>query len=215
MARYDPKHMSWMSAAEMNQEMFGLSVTTTTTREMAYIRRHPILGRDPVAYYTHLDRPSGMGGSGGGGGSNSGSAPKNSPPTIANNFGVGLTDSKASDFVCYSESEDSDDEFSASSSHRHKERFAESGDRISVNFVDCLQGRELGLGNVGGGKFFASRLSSEYGTRHMLSNSMLKEKNITVPNMNKVFCSQWLSDRQVVFGTKCNKVRLLRHFSTF
>ena len=30
------------------------------------------------------------------------------------------------------------------------------------------------------------KLSSEYGTRHMLSNSMLKEHEIKIGNMNKV-----------------------------
>jgi hypothetical protein len=31
------------------------------------------------------------------------------------------------------------------------------------------------------------RLSSEYGTRHMLSNSMMKENDVKIGNMDKVF----------------------------
>ena len=44
----------------------------------------------------------------------------------------------------------------------------------------------------------------------MLSNAMLKEYPVVLPHMNKVFCSKWLSHRQVVFGTKCNKVGIRR-----
>jgi hypothetical protein len=35
-------------------------------------------------------------------------------------------------------------------------------------------------------KFQTMEMSSEYATRHMLSNSMMKEYEITIGNMNKV-----------------------------
>ena len=58
-------------------------------------------------------------------------------------------------------------------------------------------------------KFQNMRMASEYATRHMLSNAMMKEYHVSQSNMNKVFCSQWLSHKQVIFGTKCNKLMVL------
>ena len=99
----------------------------------------------------------------------------------------------------YSDSDDEDVDFTGIG-------FQPKSDKLSCNFVDCLGAREMGLPSVGGNRFFSERLSSEYGTRHMLSNGMMKETSIYMPSMDKIFCSKWLSHRQVVFGTKCNKV---------
>jgi len=99
-------------------------------------------------------------------------------------------DSKSLDFVYYSDSEEDEDQQ------------VDNSFQISCNFVDCMQNRKQGCHK----KFQPMRVSSEYGTRHMLTNAMMKEHEVKIGNMDKVFCSQWLSHKQVIFGTKCHKL---------
>lgn len=101
---------------------------------------------------------------------------------------------KLEDFVMYRSSEDEDDEeYNDITSHRIL--------YSSNNFADYICARQYGS------REYRHKVDSNYGTRHILSHDMLKETPISLESdVNKIYCSTWLSDRQVMFGTKCNKV---------
>ena len=177
-------------------------------RELAYVRRNPIEGRKPV--FAHLSRPAGSSSTIKIAGSlaNNGNALHGKSfyflQSFFSNFcffssGANGESSKTGEFMYYDDSDDEDYDYTGIG-------VQPKSDKLSCNFVDCLGARAMGLPSIGGNRFFPERLSSEYGTRHMLSNGMMKETSIYMPNMDKIFCSKWLSHRQVVFGTKCNKL---------
>lgn len=77
--------------------------------------------------------------------------------------------------------------------------------KTSYNFVDYVRSREFNLNEV-------RSVSTSHASRHILTHDMFKESPISLGNINKVFCSQWVNNRLVVFGTKCNKVNCLSPF---
>jgi WD repeat-containing protein 40A len=105
---------------------------------------------------------------------------------------------KDEDFLCYNDSDDEDT--ITDSNYRNK------GERVSCNSTDILFARESGLPNISTGKLWSHKLNTGYGTRHMLGNSLFKAFDATIPNLNKIYSSSWISDQKVIFGTKCGKL---------
>ncbi|XP_050061449.1 DDB1- and CUL4-associated factor 12 homolog [Aphis gossypii] len=69
----------------------------------------------------------------------------------------------------------------------------------SYNIVDYVRNREYGMREY-------RSVNQNYGTRHLLTHNLVKERSISLKTMDKVFCSQWLNGTKIVFGTKCNKL---------
>lgn len=62
--------------------------------------------------------------------------------------------------------------------------------RTSYNFADYVRSRESDYPE-------RRSISHSYATRHILTHDMFRETPITLGNVNKVFCAQWLGSSQV------------------
>lgn len=102
-------------------------------------------------------------------------------------------------FPCYKNDDSSENSQGSEDSSRN-----EIVTNTSSNLVDFLRGRELGNQKIQG-----LGINKEFGTRHLLEKNLLTETEIPLKYLNKVFCSQWLSGHQIIFGTKCNKLFVL------
>lgn len=79
-----------------------------------------------------------------------------------------------------------------------------SNTRHSRNPVHYVTSSQLGNQRIQ-----SLRFEKTYGTQHLVKNHLMRETKFDLGSHNKVFCSQWLNDSQVVMGTKCNDVSIM------
>ena len=60
-------------------------------------------------------------------------------------------------------------------------------------------------------KFRENIYESDNFTRKLPRILKENEFNLQATSVNKIFCSQWLDERRVLMGTKCNRVSLRFH----
>lgn len=127
-----------------------------------------------------------------------GGMPLHNPPPSANNNNNNNQHNNASSALCSGSAPSS-----ASSLFllKRKQSFIQRYQPLSRNFADYVLTRSRGCGRLE-----HQHINEEFGTRHMLTTGMFKERPIPLNRINKVFCSQWLSDHQIAMGTKCNKL---------
>lgn len=89
--------------------------------------------------------------------------------------------------------------YEETSSDEDEDGICKSRSCYSRNFADLVAAQSLSWGPP-------PRVTAEYGTRHLLVDGNFRENWIRLGEMNKIFCSQWLNERQIVFGSKCNQV---------
>ena len=87
----------------------------------------------------------------------------------------------------------------------HKEKddiLAKRWKNTSFNFIDYISQRQLGITK----RVQHMSVCPNVITNRILSSGQMKENVIHLSEMNKVFCSKWINDSQILFGTKCKKV---------
>ncbi|CAG7832721.1 unnamed protein product, partial [Allacma fusca] len=126
---------------------------------------------------------------------------------------------KYEEFFCYNaddEAEEPEAEGEEESNERKEIPHSSVFQNVSLNIADYVSQRHLGNLQVKQPSTLQPKImedsfnsESDFSVKHLLTNGILQEKPIKVENLNKVFCSQWLSDKQVILGTKCNKLIVL------
>lgn len=69
----------------------------------------------------------------------------------------------------------------------------------SFNFVDFVKSRELNINEP-------RSVCKSFANRFILSHDMLKESMLSLGAVDQIASAQWLNNRQIILGTKCNKL---------